>query len=148
MRGHIGTIAAQKASENYCITCSSNGVFIFKAVSNRHKSIAPWSFMYDSNDCIISADNRAHQCEEEKKNAADATFDGYVVEYLEANDGKATKSDIVSYFKEKDLPGFRRNSVYAKLNAAAEDNRIPFDGKYFTLPNATMSFDGELPFGN
>lgn len=60
MRGHLGTMLAQKAGT--VLECKKNGsVITVQCTESRHKEMPEWSIMFDSNDRIVDADEVRRQ---------------------------------------------------------------------------------------
>ena len=64
MRGHLGTMLAQKAGT--VLECKKNGsVITVQCTESRHKEMPEWSIMFDGEGCIVDADEVRRQMAEQ-----------------------------------------------------------------------------------
>ena len=66
MRGHLGTMLAQKAGT--VLECKKNGsVITVQCTESRHKEMPEWSIMFDDEGCIVDADEQRQQFLEQRR---------------------------------------------------------------------------------
>ncbi|MCR4914376.1 MAG: AAA family ATPase [Prevotella sp.] len=92
MRGHLGTMLAQKAST--VLLCSmKDGVITIKCTESRHRAIPEWHLMYDDYGHIVSADSpdgevvNPAQLKEQKRDEA-------IIEIIHDHGGSVSRKDL------------------------------------------------------
>ena len=112
MRGHLGTVLAQKAST--VLQCQKNkldGIITVSCPDSRHGAMPTWSIKFDSNGHLINADIQRYQQlqakqeqrKEEQKNKRDALMQQRLEaakQFLSANGGSMTRSELNEKMQE------------------------------------------------
>ena len=68
MRGHLGSMLAQKAATVLeCVKERGSSVITVKCTEARHEVPAEWSIMFDKDGCIVDADAQRRQLQEQRR---------------------------------------------------------------------------------
>ena len=134
MRGHLGTMLAQKAST--VLRCKkNNGIITVSCSDSRHRAMPDWKIMYDENGNIISADgNLLTPAQQEKQKRIDV-----IKKTIQDNGGDISRKELTEKIQES-----------FKLSRSAVSNLISDLIKNGTLcdANSKISVMPELSFLN
>lgn len=141
MRGHLGTMLAQKASVVLECTHQQN-IFTVACSDSRHQPIPSWTFMYNIEGQLIDADHELKKILDEKKQIAadkrqaktEATQQERINETLSfiRNEGTfVTRAALVNHLRSKFSLG--ESSVNAFIKSAKDQGLIAERDKLITI---------------
>lgn len=147
MRGHLGTMLAQKSGT--VLECEKNeaGVITIKCADSRHAPLPTWSLKY-SDGCIVDADEeyaeamRIKQKDKEKKKAEEKAAEdsrrrNAVMDTLHANGEYISRSELTKLVMEKLTKG--ETVVKELISSMVNDGVIYSIGKNIsTSPQAEL----------
>ena len=97
MRGHLGTMLAQKASIVFDCKKDSNNVITVSSSESRHQSMPDWKIRYDEYGHIVPADgNQLTPAQQEEKRRIDI-----VKKVIQEKGGSITRKDLTSSLEEE-----------------------------------------------
>lgn len=141
MRGHLGTISSQKASETIALK-NEDGIFTVSCVTSRHKPFPSWRFAFE-NDELVSADGLFNKIQELKNDEKEANKRSENLKKLELmvnqiksylfslNTHRDSKSNIAKYLQEH--YSYSHGDVYKKLREIQDENLMTYKGDIFYI---------------
>ena len=144
MRGHLGTMLAQKAGLVLeCNKDESKGVFTVKTTDSRHVPVPSWSFMYNKDGNVIDAEaireksfianqKLKQQMRDEAKANSLRQKEDWFKHLLREAGGKMPRIDLRNkYMSERHVKVSATNDAIKKL---VDDGKLIEEGGYIALP--------------
>lgn len=142
-RGHLGTMAAQKAFEVIQLKKNIIGVFTVSSYCSRETPMPTWAFRFDDEGNLISADDYANTTKEkvqaQKDEQKKVEWINYVDGALKENGGNASRSEIVNFLMEKYQLG--HSKVYDGIKLVEDNYQV--DKNRFSFKTQTRELENE-----
>lgn len=139
MRGHLGTVLAQKAGSVLKCERHKSGVISVTCPDARHGTMPAWNIRFDAEGHIIDADlqrqqelqaarqQRAEQREAEREEVQKQRL-GIALDFIAANGGSMLRSELTQKLQEPF--GVERPAVSKFITKMVKDGRLYESGKF------------------
>lgn len=146
MRGHLGTILAQKAGN--VLECTKKGpVFTVSSADSRHQEVPSWSFMFADDSSIVDGAEALRQMTEQaaqdkqnrnqdEKIRRDAERREVVFSIINMHRGRAARSTLLTELGNRLSLG--ESSCKNIIKQLREDGAILESEGYVTIPSLSM----------
>ena len=128
MRGHLGTMLAQKAGTVLQCKKDGNGVITVSCSDSRHRAMPDWKIMYDIYGNIVSADvNQLTPAQQERQRRIDI-----IKNLIQENSGEILRTELNK--KLQQALGLSRTTVANLLTELTKTTLVETNGKIKVQP--------------
>lgn len=146
MRGHLGTILAQKAGN--VLECTKKGsIFTVSSADSRHQEVPSWSFMFADDSSIVDGEQALRQMEaqaqqdkkekqEDDRLQRDAARREAVFSIINQHHGRVSRSTLMDELGNRIQRG--PTTIKGILTDLKNEGAILETNGYITIPNLSM----------
>lgn len=132
-RGHLGTMAAQKAFEVMQMNKDKCGTFTVSSYCSREIPMPSWKFRFDGDGNLVCADDDTYNSKEEtkakKEEKKKTEISNFVDEIITEKGGTAKYSEIADYLMN--TLNLKKSAVYERIDLVKDMYDV--NGKSFSI---------------